>query len=174
MQRDKDKLLSLRKKMKEKRPSFRRVESWRLIRVKDSWRKPIGIDSQTRKKEKSGVKAPSIGYRTPKKVRHLHPSGYEEIRVETIPDLQGLNPKRHAIKISSKLGARKRITLVNYAQARNFKILNLGISQKEIEGLEAILDSSIEGLEEGEDLFDGLDDLESDIDMGDLGEDEDT
>jgi large subunit ribosomal protein L32e len=153
---EKKKLLELRLKINKKRPSFRRVESWRYKRVKDSWRKARGIDSQTRQKTKSGVKSPSVGYRGPKKVRGLHPSGYEEVSVITIDDLKVLNPKKHALKISSKLGAKKRILLLDYAQSRNFKILNLGISQKEIESLEAMLDSSIEGLEDEEDLFDEL------------------
>ena len=51
-------LLELRKKINKKRPSFRRVESWRYVRVKDSWRKARGIDSRTRIKSKSGVKSP--------------------------------------------------------------------------------------------------------------------
>ena len=91
-------LVELRKKMNNKRPSFRRVESWRYKRVKDSWRKARGIDSQTRKKTKTGVKSPSVGYRGPKKVRGLHPSGYIEVRVHSIDDIKGLNNKKHAIK----------------------------------------------------------------------------
>lgn len=102
-------LLELRKKINKKRPSFRRVESWRYVRVKDSWRKARGIDSRTRIKSKSGVKSPSVGYRGPKKIRGLHPSGYEEVRVATIDDLATLNNKKHAIKISTKLGVKKRI-----------------------------------------------------------------
>ena len=140
-------LIEIRQKMNRKRPSFRRVESWRYKRVKDPWRKARGIDSQTRKKTKSGVKSPTVGYRGPKEIRGLHPSGYEEIRVITINDLKGLNNKKHAIKISSKLGAKKRIALVDYAQNRGFKVLNLGISQRELESLESMLETSIEELD---------------------------
>ena len=145
-------LLELRKKINKKRPSFRRVESWRYVRVKDSWRKARGIDSRTRIKSKSGVKSPSAGYRGPKKVRGLHPSGFEEVRVEIIDDLKNLNNKKHAIKISTKLGIKKRINLIDYAQKRGFKILNIGISQREIDSLEAALESSIEDLDD-DDLF---------------------
>jgi len=141
-------LIELRKKINKTRPSFRRVESWRYKRVKDSWRKARGIDSQTRKKEKSGVKSPTIGYRTPKKVRGLHPSGYIEAKVTTIQDLWNLNNKQHAIKISGKLGAKKRIALIDYCQKRGFKILNLGISQREIENLEAMVEAPISDMEE--------------------------
>jgi len=149
-------LIELRKKINKKRPSFRRVESWRYKRVKDSWRKARGIDSQTRKKTKSGVKSPTVGYRGPKKVRGLHPSGYEEVRVHNINEMKDLNNKKHAIKVSTNLGVKKRISVIDYAQSRGFKVLNLGISQRELESLEAVLESSIEGLED-EDLLEDED-----------------
>lgn len=151
-------LMELRKKMNKKRPTFRRVESWRYKRVKDSWRKARGIDSKTRKKKKLGVKSPTIGYRGPKNIRGAHPSGYEEVRITTIKDLQNLNKNKHALKISSKLGAKKRIALIDYCQKRGFKVLNLGISQKEIEMLEGLAEAPLTELE-GEEFFD-VDDLE--------------
>jgi len=168
---EKERLLEIRKNMKKKKPSFRRVESWRYVRVKDSWRKARGIDSQTRKKTKSGVKSPSAGYRTPKKIRGLHPSGYEEVRVEMLSDLQNLNPQKHALKISRRLGANKRIELIDYAQKRNFKILNIGITQREMEEYDAMLESSIEGLDEEDEYLDE-EDFEESIDEEDI-EDED-
>ncbi|MFX0003346.1 MAG: 50S ribosomal protein L32e [Promethearchaeota archaeon] len=152
-------LMELRKKINKKRPSFRRVESWRYKRVSESWRKSRGIDSQTRKKEKSGVKSPTVGYRNPKKVRGLHPSGYEEVRVTTMQDLKGLKKNRHAIKISTKLGSKKRIALIDYCQKRGYKVLNLGISQKELERLEAIAEAPLSDMEDEEYLE--IDDLEN-------------
>ncbi|MFX1278363.1 MAG: 50S ribosomal protein L32e [Promethearchaeota archaeon] len=154
-------LMELRKKIEKKRPSFRRVESWRYKRVQDSWRKARGIDSKTRKKKKSGVKSPTIGYRTPKKVRGLHPSGYREVLVSTIDDLKNLNKKNHALKISGKLGAKKRIALTDYCQRRGFKILNLGVSQKEIELLEQMAEAPIADIESDE--FIDIDELEDSI-----------
>lgn len=154
-------LMELRKKMSKKRPSFRRVESWRYKRVKDSWRKARGIDSKTREKRKSGVKSPTIGYRGPKKVRGLHPSGYIEVLIFTFDDLKNLNKNKHAIKISGKLGAKKRIVLTDYCQKRGFKILNLGVSQKEIEMLEKMAEAPIADLES--DDFIDIDDLEDSI-----------
>lgn len=158
-------LMELRKRMNKKRPSFRRVESWRYKRVKDSWRKARGIDSKTRKKKKSGVKSPTVGYRSPKKVRGLHPSGYIEARVTTIQELNNLNKNQHAIKISGKLGAKKRLTLIDFCQKRGFKILNLGISQKEIESLEAMAEAPISEMEDEE--FIDVEDLEDSLDMED-------
>ena len=168
---EKERLLEIRKNMKKKKPSFRRVESWRYVRVKDSWRKARGIDSQTRKKTKSGVKSPSVGYRTPKKIRGLHPSGYQETRVEMLSDLEKLNPKKHALKIARRLGAKKRIEIIDQAQKRNFKILNIGVTQREMEEYEALLESSLEDLEDEEDYLDE-EDFEDSFDEEEL-EDED-
>ena len=144
MVRQDKRLMALKKDMKKKRPSFRRVESWRHIRVKDPWRKARGIDSQTRMKTKSGVRSPSKGYRSPKKVRGIHPSGYEDVRVETLKDFENLNKKTQAVKIASNVGSRKRMVLIDYAQRNGFKVLNVGISQKEMDKLEAMLNTSIE------------------------------
>lgn len=151
-------LMDLRKTIAKHRPSFRRVESWRLKRVKDPWRKARGIDSRTRKKSKSGVKSPSVGYRGPKKVRGMHPSGYEEVRIVSIEDLKNLNNKIHALKLSSRLGARKRMSIIEYAQNRGFKVLNIGISQKELEDLESMMESSFDDEE-----YLGIDDLEEEL-----------
>lgn len=144
MVRQDKRLMALKKDMKKKRPSFRRVESWRHIRVKDPWRKARGIDSQTRMKTKSGVRSPSKGYRSPKKVRGIHPSGYEDIRVETLKDFENLNKKTQAVKIASNVGSRKRMVLIDHAQRNGFKVLNVGMSQKEMDKLEAMLNTSIE------------------------------
>ena len=163
---EEERLLKIRKRMKKKRPSFRRVESWRYDRVKDSWRKARGIDSQTRKKTKTGVKSPSVGYRSPKKIRGLHPSGYQEVRINNKKEMEmlNLNPKTQAIKISGRLGSKKRLDLIDYAQKRNFQILNLGISQKEMEEFEAMLED--EDLLDEEDLEDEdfLDEEDLDLD----------
>jgi large subunit ribosomal protein L32e len=143
-------LMELRDRIAKKRPKFRRVESWRYKKVKDSWRKARGIDSKTRRKSKSGVKSPSVGYRGPRKVRGIHPSGFKEVRIETKKDLQYLNKKKHVIKISSQLGSKKRIALIDYCQRRGFKILNLGVSRKEIEALESMVKAPITDLEDEE------------------------
>ena len=62
------------------------------------------------------------------------------------------------------MGAKKRIELIDQAQKRNFKILNLGVTQRELEEYEALLDSSIEGLEDEEDYLDEEDFEDSDDD----------
>ncbi|UCE12885.1 MAG: hypothetical protein JSV04_11915, partial [Candidatus Heimdallarchaeota archaeon] len=74
-------LRKIRENLKRKRPSFRRVESWRYKRVKDRWRRPRGIDSKTREKKGGWPISPMIGFRSPKEVRYQSPSGKEEVLI---------------------------------------------------------------------------------------------
>ncbi|MBN2154718.1 MAG: 50S ribosomal protein L32e [Candidatus Lokiarchaeota archaeon] len=125
-------LLKERENIQKKKPSFKRIESWRYKRVHGGWRAAKGIDSKTRQKLKSGVKSPNVGYRSPKKVRGLHPSGLIEVHLTHIEELENLDPKVHGIKISSRIGIKKRLKLVEDIQAKGFKVLNLGIPYVEL------------------------------------------
>ncbi|WP_457558090.1 50S ribosomal protein L32e [Candidatus Harpocratesius sp.] len=150
MVEDKSRLMRIRRIQNKKRPSFRRYESWRYKKLsKSGWRKQRGIDNKTRRKTKTGVKSPEPGYRNPKAIRGLHPSGYKDINVIHTKDIDELDPKIHAVRINSRLGARKRIALIEYAQEKGFRILNLGISKEELMEIEGIDE---EELEENEDL----------------------
>ena len=130
---DKARLMRVRKSNNKTRPSFRRFHSWRYKKLaKSGWRKQRGIDNKTRRKTKTGVVSPEPGFRGPRAVRGLHPSGLEDIIVMHIKDLENLDPKVHAIRLYTRLGARKRIDVIDYAQEKGFRILNLGISKEEM------------------------------------------
>ena len=61
---------------------------------------------------------------TPKEVKHLHPSGFEEVLVMHMEQLKGINPETQAARISAKLGAAKRQKIVAEAIKMKLKILN--------------------------------------------------
>ena len=121
---EKERALALRKRLKSKKPKFRRQESWRYKRVDESWRKPNGIDSKMRKKVKGWPRSVEVGYRGPKAARYLHPSGYAEVLVHTVDDVDMVDPKNQAIRIAHTVGARKRIEITARAREKGIHILN--------------------------------------------------
>jgi len=117
-------LLRIREELNRKRPEFIRQESWRYVRVKPNWRRPRGIDSKMRLKKKGYPPSPNVGYRGPKLVRGLHPSGFREVLVHNPKDLEGLDPSRYAIRIASRVGKKKRLEIIKKADELGIKVLN--------------------------------------------------
>jgi len=138
-------LLRVRKKTKGKKPTFVAYESWRHRRIKKRWRAPKGTDNIVRHKRKGVPKSPSIGYGAPKRIRGLHPSGFEEVLVHNVQDLDKIDPEKQAIRIASTVGRRKAVDIMDSAEKKTIWLLNPRVILAEEEELE-------EGLEEGETL----------------------
>lgn len=109
---------------KKKKKKFMRQLAHAYKRIKPEWRKPTGSQSKMRKGKKGRPKMPSIGYKRPEKVRGLHPSGFKEVLIHNVKELEGVNPKEEAIKIASRVGEKKRAEIVKKAEEMNIKVLN--------------------------------------------------
>ena len=123
---EKARLLRLRARLKRKKPKFLRQEWWRFPKFKNDpkWRRPKGIDSKMRLKKKGKPRSPSIGWGSPKAVRGLHPSGYEEVLVHNVKELEKIDPARQAARIAGTVGARKRELIIARAKELGIKVLN--------------------------------------------------
>ena len=117
--------LKTRSAQKKKQPKFRRQEWFRYKRLsRTGWMKPRGDDSSQRKNRKYRSPMVRIGYGKIADVRGLHPSGFEEIIVETAGDLDGLNPELQAIRIAASVGNRKRASIHDRADDLGLRVLN--------------------------------------------------
>lgn len=119
-------LLLARKKVSAARPKFVRQESWRYVRLAENWRKPKGIDNKMRKQVAGVPPIVKVGYRGPKKARGLHPSGYKDILIHNVKDIERLNPKSEAARIGRTVGRRKRLDIISRASVLGIKVLNKG------------------------------------------------
>lgn len=121
---DKERLLRIREKKKRKNPSFQGPESWRLKRVKSSWRKPDGIDSAMRHHKRGWPKIVKVGYRTPKEVRGLTRNGMEEVLIHNVDELEAIDNETQVGRIASAVGMKKKISITNRADELEIKLLN--------------------------------------------------
>jgi large subunit ribosomal protein L32e len=117
-------LLEIRRKIKARTPNFRRFESWRYVRIDDPWRKPKGIDNHMRLSVRGWPHLVKVGYRVPKEVRYLHPSGLRDVLVHNISELEVLTPSTDAARFAAGVGRRKRIELAKRAKELGIRVLN--------------------------------------------------
>ena len=123
-------LIRIAANKKKRKPQFRADQAHRWVRLSNRWRKVRGIDSYTRQKKKGRIAMVSSGYRSPKAIRYLHPSMFEEVLVHRPSDLEGLDADTQAIRIGSGVGARKRQLIIAEADAKFLRVLNPGTTEE--------------------------------------------
>lgn len=112
---------------------FSRQDSHKKKRTPSSWRRPKGTLSKQRRGVKGKGPVVAAGYRTPTEVRGRHPSGFEEVLVETVDDLADIDPDRQAARIASAVGARKRERIEEVAEDEEIRVLNPTYVEVEVE-----------------------------------------
>ncbi len=117
-------LLRVRRRQKARKPEFGRYEAHKKLRLRDkSWRRPRGMDNKMRKRI-AGKTPVLVGFGTPRAVRGLHPSGFQEVLVRTISELSEVNPETQAVRIASAVGLKKRLAIEDKAKEMGIRILN--------------------------------------------------
>nr|WP_162413215.1 50S ribosomal protein L32e [Haloarcula salina] len=106
------------------KPQFNRQDHHKKKRVSTSWRRPRGQLSKQRRGIKGKGDTVEAGFRSPTAVRGKHPSGFEEVRVHNVADLDGVDGDTEAVRIASKVGARKRERIEEAAEDAGIRVLN--------------------------------------------------
>ncbi|MBU1940154.1 MAG: 50S ribosomal protein L32e [Candidatus Thermoplasmatota archaeon] len=117
--------LKLRQEKKQHTPEFLREEWFRYKRIPKNWRRPDGITSKMRRNYKYRPSKVRVGFRGPKDTRGLHSSGFEEITIHTISELNHINPDTQAVRIGGTVGTKKRLEIAKKAKDKEIRILNM-------------------------------------------------
>lgn len=103
---------------------FKRQEYARYKKLGIKWRKPRGRTSKMRRYEAGKPDMPAIGYRTPRATRDLHPSGFKDVLVHNMKELEAIDPAVEAARISASIGKRKKDLMLEKASELGIKVLN--------------------------------------------------
>lgn len=117
--------LAMRRRLSDKRPTFRRTEWFRYKKLsRTGYRRGKGLGNKMRIGFSYRTPVVSIGFRGPKAVRGLHPSGFREVLVHNEKELKGLDAKTQAVRIGGTVGSKKRSALEGKAKDLGLRILN--------------------------------------------------
>jgi large subunit ribosomal protein L32e len=114
-------------------PAFNRQDHHKKKRVPSSWRRPRGDLSKQRRGHKGKGATVEAGFRSPAAARGLHPSGFEEVRVHNVDDLDGVDGDTQAVRVASNVGGRKRERIEDVCQDREIRVLNPTYEEVEVE-----------------------------------------
>ena len=110
--------------VRKKHPKFQRQNVGLKPRVRHTgWRKPRGIDNKQRIYKWGFGASPSIGYRSARSIRGLHPCGLREVRVFNERDLDKIDSTEEAARIAAGVGAKKRAAIRAKAVQLDIKVL---------------------------------------------------
>ena len=134
-------LMKIKAAMKKRRPSFKRQEFNKRIRLsRSSWRKPRGVDSKMREQWGGYRAIVKIGYGTPRKLRGRLTNGLIEVSVSTIKELNSLSKDQIAV-IPRTLGNRRRLELLKEASKSKISISNFKNIDAKIKEIETAFDA---------------------------------
>ena len=117
--------LALRAAQKAKTPKFRRTEWFRYFRLaRSGWRKPKGMDNKQRRNYRYRSSLVRVGHGKVATARGLHPSGFAEVMVQNVADLNQIDAEKQAARVGATVGGRKREIIHERADELGIRILN--------------------------------------------------
>ena len=122
---DQKEQLVIRRQIKKRTPYFLRDEGFRYKRIPKNWRRPTGFTSKLRINLKYRPSKVRVGFRGPKAVRGLHASGFQEILIHAVKELEAIDSKKQAVRIGSSVGWKKRLAIAKRAGELDIRILNM-------------------------------------------------
>jgi len=122
-------LFNVRKVQKGKKPQFKRAACHKFKRLDSNWRHPRGTQGKQRRKYVSKGAHAQVGYGSPAAVKGLHPSGYSDVLISSVAELELVDPSYEAIRVASTVGSRKKAIIITKAGELGIKVLNPGRSE---------------------------------------------
>ncbi|MBN1134127.1 MAG: 50S ribosomal protein L32e, partial [Methanosarcinaceae archaeon] len=85
---------------------------------------PRGLQGKKRRHVRAKGALAQVGYGSPVIVKGLHPSGFAEVLVRNVSDVEKVDASIEAIRIARTVGAKKRNLIKEKAVELNIRVLN--------------------------------------------------
>lgn len=113
-----------------KKKKFLRTDVHKKKKLKKSWRKPKGLQNKRRLSKRGYGINVDTGYSQSKDTKGKTSEGLEPVRTSNMKELEALDSKSQGAIISSNMGDKNRLPILEAAKKKNIKVLNLNIDKK--------------------------------------------
>ena len=134
-------LLEKRRNLKRKKPNFIRQDAHKKKRLGTGWRKPKGSDSKMRVSRRGYKRSVRIGWGSPLAVKGSDRAGMMPVIVDNVTALQKINPKNEIAVLSSGIGAKKKMAIVEKAMNNKIQISNCKDPEKFLKDIKEQFDN---------------------------------
>ncbi|OIO41531.1 hypothetical protein CO154_00985 [Candidatus Pacearchaeota archaeon CG_4_9_14_3_um_filter_31_7] len=127
---DKEHLLKIKKEKKKRQPIFLRKDYNKKLKLgkkekkKRRWKFPVGVHNKQRKRMKGHRNIVSIGYKSPKALRH-HFNESKIIKIYSVNQLKNLPKEKDFVLLLGGIGMKKRSEILKIAKDRNLIFINV-------------------------------------------------
>jgi len=118
-------LIQKRTELKRKKPNFIRQDSHKKRRLEQIWRRPRGSGSKMRINLKGYHRKLQVGWGSPCEVKGFEKNGLKPVIVNNVEDLNIIDPKTETAVISSGVGNKKKMAIVEAAVQKKITISNV-------------------------------------------------
>lgn len=116
--------MNTKKQITKKKPNFIRQDS-NKYNFQSGWRKPRGLHSKIRLRKKGHSKVPNRGYGSPKTTKGLDKFNLKPVLISNINEIKNINKDFNSVILSSKVGNKNKLALLEECKKLNIHILNV-------------------------------------------------
>uniref|UniRef100_A0A6A7FNK9 60S ribosomal protein L32 n=1 Tax=Hirondellea gigas TaxID=1518452 RepID=A0A6A7FNK9_9CRUS len=112
--------------VKKRTKVFKRHHCDKFGKLKESWRKPRGIDNPVRRRFRGNRLMPTIGYGSNKQTKFFMPSGFKKVTIHNLRELEVLmmQHRTYAAEIAHGVASKKRGAIRTRAEQLNIRLIN--------------------------------------------------
>ncbi|MBU0471427.1 MAG: hypothetical protein KKF65_02285 [Nanoarchaeota archaeon] len=114
----------------KKKITFVRTDSHKKKRLGLKWRRPKGLQNKRRLRKRGYGLVVKKGYKTPLSERGISKQGLTPIKIDSLKSLALVDNKTQGIIVSSKLGDKKRLPIMQEAKKKQIQVLNFNVDKK--------------------------------------------
>ncbi|MFT4244788.1 MAG: eL32 family ribosomal protein [Candidatus Woesearchaeota archaeon] len=131
--------LEIRTAIKKRKPTYRRRQSNQFAKLakNDVWRRPKGMGNKSRRNRRGHIGMLKVGYGSPKEVRGANRDGLFEVVIANIAQLQLVNLKTQVPIISTTVGNKKKLEILEFALKEKISIGNVKDISAKIEEIKS-------------------------------------